>query len=256
MHNYHDTHKCLPPAALLVNGNVNYDCHSWYSFTLPFIEQQPLFDTITFNTIVGGGNNADLRGTLISAHVCPSDVPHIIQEDSNATWRVQRTNYVVNLGNTDYGHQDKGTVTGRAGPFRLNEKSMMASIHDGTSNTLMFSEVVVPKDTGWGGWYGVPMYGGGCGFTAYTSPNSLGPDEMARKCYSDLGAPDIAVCNTNAGSDHASVVNQVVTPRSFHPGGVNVSLCDGSVRFVTETIDLAVWRAASTASGKESETLP
>jgi prepilin-type processing-associated H-X9-DG protein len=42
------------------------------------------------------------------------------------------------------------------------------------------------------------------------------------------------------------------TSRSFHPGGVNVGLCDGSVRFVGETISLAVWQALATPRGGES----
>jgi prepilin-type processing-associated H-X9-DG protein len=40
--------------------------------------------------------------------------------------------------------------------------------------------------------------------------------------------------------------------RSKHSGGVNTSLCDGSVRFISNYIDLATWRALSTAAGSES----
>jgi prepilin-type processing-associated H-X9-DG protein len=40
--------------------------------------------------------------------------------------------------------------------------------------------------------------------------------------------------------------------RSLHPGGVNASLCDGSVRFFGDEIDLNVWRALSTSQGSES----
>ena len=42
-----------------------------------------------------------------------------------------------------------------------------------------------------------------------------------------------------------------VTSRSFHPGGVQVALADGSVRFVGNTIDLAIWRALATRAGGE-----
>jgi prepilin-type processing-associated H-X9-DG protein len=39
--------------------------------------------------------------------------------------------------------------------------------------------------------------------------------------------------------------------RSRHPGGVNVAMCDGSVHFVLDEVDLATWRAASTVQGEE-----
>jgi prepilin-type processing-associated H-X9-DG protein len=40
--------------------------------------------------------------------------------------------------------------------------------------------------------------------------------------------------------------------RSRHPGGVNVALCDGSVRFISDTIVIATWRALSTSQGGET----
>lgn len=43
-----------------------------------------------------------------------------------------------------------------------------------------------------------------------------------------------------------------IAARSRHPGGVNVALCDGSVRFVSDAIALDTWRALSTTYGKES----
>ncbi|MGI6419035.1 MAG: H-X9-DG-CTERM domain-containing protein [Thermoguttaceae bacterium] len=46
------------------------------------------------------------------------------------------------------------------------------------------------------------------------------------------------------------------TARSYHPGGVQVGLGDGSVRFVSETIDLFTWQALSTPSGQETISLP
>ena len=42
-----------------------------------------------------------------------------------------------------------------------------------------------------------------------------------------------------------------VTSLSYHPGGVNATLVDGAVRFVAETIDLAIWRAMATRDGGE-----
>jgi len=256
MHNYHDINKRLPLAATMArySGYDSYDGHSWYSRTLPFIEQQPLYDKINWNVIVGGNNHPEMRGAFLSVHHCPSDY-QIIQEDTSTTWRIQRTNYCVNFGNTRYNQQDYNGVTAAGAPFALDWVChAFADITDGLSNTLLLAEVLVPRGTAWEGYHGIPMYAGGAGFTAYYSPNSIGPDNMARRCYTDLG-PGTHSC-TLCGSNHSDVAYQIVVSRSRHPGGVQVALCDGSVRFVSETVDLALWRASSTAWGGEANQLP
>jgi prepilin-type processing-associated H-X9-DG protein len=48
---------------------------------------------------------------------------------------------------------------------------------------------------------------------------------------------------------------QILSARSFHTGGVNASMCDGSVRFVRESIAVATWRAAGSAKGGETLSL-
>ena len=257
MHNYHDVNRTLPIGSLHV-GN-NYDGHSWYSRILSYMEQDNLADTVNYTVIVGGNNNPQLRTTKIDAHYCPSDMP-IMQEEGNTTWQIWRTNYAANFGNTDYGARDKTaggvTVTGVQGPFGLNTSYAFRDITDGLSNTLLIGEVITPKDLGWGGWYGVPMYAGGAGFTTFNSPNSAGPDEAARQCYTNLGGGVNAICNvTTSGNDLASVQAQVFTARSQHPGGVQVTMSDGSARFVSENVDLNTWRSAATASGGEVNNL-
>ncbi len=257
IHNYHDVNRALPIGAMEVGGN--YDGHSWYSRTLSYLEQENLANTINYTVIVGGNNNPELRGTVLSAHYCPSDTP-AMQEESNPTWRIWRTNYAANFGNTDFGARDKTaggvTVTGVKGPFGLNTNYAFRDLTDGLSNTLLFGEVVTPKDSGWGGWYGIPMYAGGAGFTAFYSPNSAGPDEAARRCYSDLGGGVNGSCIVGpGGNDLAGVQAQVFTARSKHPGGIQVSMTDGSSRFVSENVDLNVWHAAASASGGETTNL-
>ena len=49
---------------------------------------------------------------------------------------------------------------------------------------------------------------------------------------------------------------EVHTARSFHPGGVNLALCDGSVTFVGDAIDLVLWRALASHDGEEPVGLP
>jgi prepilin-type N-terminal cleavage/methylation domain-containing protein len=183
MQNYHDANRALSPAATPWDSNGagdDFDGHLRYSRTLAFIEQSALDSQLNYGVRVGANNHGAMRGAFIPAHHCPSD-GQIIQEESNPTWRIYRTNYVVNFGAMNYGQRDitAGGVTIKAWglPFIIDyAKRAFRDITDGTSNTMMFSEVLVPKDTGWGGYYGVPMYAGGAGFTAYNSPNSTSPD--------------------------------------------------------------------------------
>jgi prepilin-type processing-associated H-X9-DG protein len=53
-----------------------------------------------------------------------------------------------------------------------------------------------------------------------------------------------------------SAVGAQAAARSKHTGGVNLALADGSVRFVSDTVDLAVWRAMGTAMGGEAVVVP
>jgi prepilin-type processing-associated H-X9-DG protein len=72
-----------------------------------------------------------------------------------------------------------------------------------------------------------------------------------RNWYNHLLPPNSPCWRLNASWDRI-----VSPPSSYHPGGINLVLLDGSVRFVSETIDWEVWRAAGTREGDETLTLP
>jgi prepilin-type N-terminal cleavage/methylation domain-containing protein/prepilin-type processing-associated H-X9-DG protein len=262
MHSYHEANNQLPPAVIPTYGNwsgsQDQDGHSWYSRTLPFIDQIPLYDGLDFNVIATQGYNLDLRITLIAAHNCPSDGDPIIEEQNTTTYEIRRTNYAVNMGQTDVGQDAIGPVASLDAPFGIYElvnapkgyRKSFATITDGLSNTLLLSEVVRPRDPGFVGRYAIPILGNGAGFTAYYSPNSIGPDQVFGACYTDLGGV-AGSCNTIGNAS-----GQILTARSNHSGGVNASFCDGSGHFIADTIDLAVWRAMATANGGETVNAP
>lgn len=253
IHNYHDVNSAFPIGALPVNND--FDGHSWYSRILPQIEQTALYNGLNFSVIVGNNNNPDLRATKLPAHFCPSDNA-MMQESTNNTWKVWRTNYAANFGNTNYGGTTKSSETFKGAPFGINNAFNFGTVTDGTSNTLLLGEVVTPKNAGWQGYYGVPMYAGGAGFTGWFTPNSLGPDEMARKCFNDNLDTAIAAKCASAGGNQADVANQVATLRSKHSGGVNSARCDGSVQFLSQNIDLVTYRAMTSAQGAEVISVP
>jgi prepilin-type processing-associated H-X9-DG protein len=225
-----------------------------------------LYNKCNFNVVVSCSTtvNYDIRATYLAAHHCPSDTGPIIAENYSDIYKVHRTNYLVNMGQTDTSQnaitRSGVTVPSAAAPFGVYAKEQLdkinkpfAAITDGLSNTMMLSEAVVPHDAGFAGMYAVPIYGRGAGFTAYYSPNSVGPDVSSGNCYTDLGGAP-------GSCDYAtSEMTQILVARSRHPGGVNVAMCDGSVRFVSNTLDLAIWRAMATAAapaGGEPLTTP
>jgi hypothetical protein len=117
-------------------------------------------------------------------------------------------------------------------------------ITDGLSNTLLASEVLQGRDAD---LRGLSWWGAAAGFEAFTEPNSLTPDRMqnADSCKSPPTFPNPPCLAQGAGNV------MFATARSNHPGGVVFGLCDASVQYAADGVDLAVWRALSTIAGDE-----
>lgn len=232
-----------------------YDDHGWYSQIGAFIEEQAWHDLIDFDVSFSHEINDAARRTFISLYACPSDIGLQRNEWESPTWARIRGNYVVNFGNTNYGQVDVGREVPFGGaPFTYREKTGLGKIVDGTSNTLLMSEIKVlpelPSQSAWGGPYSdFSTSLGGQVFTAWLPPNSQVGDEVARL----IVAPEIYLSNqipVPRQRDPSKL--QTFAARSHHAGGVHASLCDGSVHFFSEGIDLQVWRAWATAQGADS----
>ena len=235
VHNYGCTYRSrLPMGAARSPDNR----HTWTIGLLPYIEQQARYDlydhSVGFwqspNTIP---NTSDgVLGETIPLFHCPSD--------RGGTWLGDqylrsRGNYPVNNGNP------RATDPAAASaPFLVNEYVKLADVAgDGTSNTLMFGEYVMAlKDTDFD-QRGDPLNDQqGWRFNTFNTPNS-GIDSI-RFCASSTKLP----------CDHTQPYQ--MTARSKHPGGVNVTLVDGSTRFIAETISLQCWRALGSMNGGET----
>src|SRR5687768_11973044 len=143
----------------------------------------------------------------------------------------------------------------------LGQGTKFSQIIDGSSNTLMISEVVGVDSSldGRGGWVLPSM--GSSNFSAKWEPNAQGTgidpetntslpkhDRIAICDARSIPASDPMFCETrrNDGQVWAAA-------RSRHPGGVNAAMCDASVRFVADGIELRAWRALATRDGGEVE---
>ncbi len=131
----------------------------------------------------------------------------------------------------------------------------IAEITDGTSNTLCVAEVI-QGPTG-DDIRGFSWWGGGSAFTTYQTPNNpnavdvmsgggCGTSNITLPLASQYNAPRMP-CTTS----QTNTLPRMQSARSRHTGGVNTALCDGSVRFVTNSVSLIAWRAAGSAQGGE-----
>ena len=250
MHNYHDIHKKFTPMV-----GVSGCCWGpWQRAILPCLEQNNLWELYVNH----GGNDAtgprygaapnttNVTTKRIPTLSCPSDT-------FNAPiGNITSHNYTVNVGNTGaFGNPAVlNGVTHGGSPFKYRVGTTaqwgvfgMRDLTDGTSSTLMVGEVLQGSGTDLRGF---TWWGDASGFSTYLMPNSPLPDVIYTATYCNNLPTQNMPCTTSTTANPS-----MFGLRSRHPGGVQVALCDGSARFVADTIDLNIWRALSTSQGGE-----
>jgi prepilin-type N-terminal cleavage/methylation domain-containing protein/prepilin-type processing-associated H-X9-DG protein len=250
MHNYHDTHKKFPI------GSRSGPRQAWPMHLWPYVDQSMLSNAIpNLNTqefylppaTINNGTLNGLTGAKLTLYYCPTDAGADIT--NNPSYCRRRGNYAVNWGVTLYGQAPQANAMAPFGHMNGNRATplvvKMTTITDGTSNTLMMSETLCAKSESDNDWRGdFQNDDGHFRFQSRITPNSTSPDIIASGWFQPTGDPAMPAV---AGASNA----QVAGARSRHPGGVNVSLCDGTVRFVTNSINLITWQALSTMNGNE-----
>jgi len=229
-----------------------FNDYGWYSLIGPYIEQVSWHSSIDFSRSFSHEVNLGPRRVKIPLFGCPDDG---LKENEwpHKNWARVRSNYVVNAGNTDYGQAVKGGVAFGGAPFIPRSGLRMAAIRDGLSSTLMTSEAITTLSSEW--WGGpisdVSIALGGQTFTGWLGPNSSTPDESVRLCPVPSQYNGIPGCNMTHTNENQTK-RSVFAARSKHHGGVTVSYCDGSVHFVSDSVDLlGVWRPMTTSKGGE-----
>lgn len=239
MHNYHDVFNVFPV------GQHNCCWGTWMVAILPYIEQAPLFQLYQNS----GGNDAtgpryssapnttQVTTKRLAVLTCPSD------KDSRPFGNITSHNYVVNFGNTGYSQGTVNGVTFKGAPFGNLKAYGFRDCTDGTSTTLLMAEVLQGNGSDLRGF---SWWGDACEFTTYLTPNSNIPDRI----YT------IGFCNNQPDRNLPCDVSTTANPtmfgsRSMHEGGVQVIMCDGSSKFVSENIDLNTWRSLGTTQGGE-----
>ena len=244
MHNYHDVNGQFPI------GARNNPRQAWPMYLWGYIEQdnvatrnditQPFY--VPPGTI--GGTLNGLCGVKVPLYYCPADNGSDL-DAGTAYYQRRRGNYVVNWGNVKY--DTPPNEAGKAPFWDINGNrgtpgvTNIASITDGTSNTLMMSETLMAKSHNDNDWRGdIQNDDGVFKFMTLTTPNSTSPDVVNWAIPNN----DPLMPVTTAGSQYSAA-------RSRHTGGVNVAFCDGSIRFVRNSISLATWQALGSMNGNE-----
>ena len=275
-HNYVSLNKQLPaghgyaPIADYGTGKSHEEEFTWVDRILPQLENVSIESAINWNLSPGTAattpDQVKLWDQNIPFFLCPSDPisQTLFGTTCGGPWRFGRINYGGNYG---WGLDKNAARMEGGGPgypyphidgvFAFNSNTRLEQIHDGTSNTLLASELVVGHTcTIRGSW----CYDEGPLIMEFYSPNDPTPDST-RWCDPADGVPGASgPCVWIPGGNGYSgdigqgldTLNKVLhTSRSMHPGGVNAAMCDGSCRFVGDTISLSVWRALGTSNGGE-----
>ncbi len=252
MHNYHDTHSKFPAGQpqgyyhdnwYSMPGLKEFNRANWAGDILPYVEQPAIYGE--FQAVLLANSTytcfAPFSTNAIPTFSCPSDP----KSPKQSLGQGFHTSYVACHGS--------GYATPTADPRGINldgifyglSKVRLTDITDGTSNTVMVSELLQGDDALGGGndvrgrmWNTIHS---GTTFSTLYPPNSTVGDNLMGYCGAVPGAP--------CGSQ--SVINSFSLARSKHTGGVNSARADGSVAFITNTITPNTWRWMGTRSGGE-----
>jgi prepilin-type N-terminal cleavage/methylation domain-containing protein len=285
VHNYATAHGALPMGYGLLPeggygtgvaetpGQKQYAEWPWATRILAYLEQNAITTRIDWKWNPGNAQNfPDVIRTVVSAKIasfhCPSDdTAKTNWADAGACYSNSlfpagfgRISYAGNFGYGEGVNPASGQLEARFegirpgarrihGVFGYNHGDKFSEITDGTSNTLLTSELII------GGICtirGNQCYDEGPVFMEFYRPNDPTPD-LVRWCDPQDKLPEaIAPC-----LDSVTTLNMVLhTSRSMHPGIVVASTCDGSTHVINDDVDLEVWRALGSPRGEETVSIP
>jgi prepilin-type N-terminal cleavage/methylation domain-containing protein/prepilin-type processing-associated H-X9-DG protein len=241
-HNYHSTYERLPP----INDST---VGTWPVHLFPYIEQDPLYQRwMAAGTLQarGAGGANSLMAQVIPMLLCPSD-PFPVQVYNRGVFGLFTPDGKYE-GLSSYGANNGAQLPANNamdGVFYNNSKVRLTDITDGTSNTIMFGD----------GYHSDPKWGQLMGSTTNTMEAyaawSGGPFFVQRSALASVNYRIPATLTTPpTGASNPEYYKRVFAYASGHTGGANVALCDGSVRFLRDSLSLTLLQEFSTvASG-------
>lgn len=290
LHNYHDTHLAFPS----IKGGPDYSGSTStgliyrmgpYPRMASFLEQQAIYEE-AMSVVSVPTYSHPIQDYEIPILLCPSDITSGALEGTTG-----KLNYAFCVGDNRINQDHTGNHRHSRGMFSIYSWPTFADIVDGTSNTIAVSEFIRPASHG---DFGDIVNLGGT-FTLsecvasydHSSKQYTGSSWLAARgwrwhdafvafsVFQTLLPPNSPSCSSTSGWS-ASTGSQygVYSASSRHPGGCNVMMADGSVRFIAETIDagslstaiptttqtgasnFGVWGALGTKSSGEAVAIP
>ncbi len=258
LHTFHDTRKFFPPGgiststtatalrtkqAFNIPGGVT---HGWAVFLLPYVEQQNLYDQYRFDLDWRHATNRPVREQQLSVMQCPSSQRNRFDQfNASGFGTVQAAagdygvNNAIDSGLAALNLIDAQTQAAPNGVMRVNELHGFADIIDGSSNTTWICEdagrparfvtgrrVLAGRVSG-GGW-------------------ADRENEYITHGFTSTGLASPGPCPINCTNN-----NEIY---AFHPQGAMCMFGDGSVRFVSQTVDIRVIGRVLTRAAGEAQT--
>jgi prepilin-type N-terminal cleavage/methylation domain-containing protein/prepilin-type processing-associated H-X9-DG protein len=284
MHNHHDARDTLPPGGMQSGANGTACYSNWGIEILPFIEQEALYkqyNQLAFNSTDA---NRAVCQQRVKTYECPSDpLAGTLEKpysgpDNGHEWR--HSSYRANSGkgnslnaetawdtfepqywpNNTLNQTFKGPLHGTAAAYNgvpdqtgtshdvsvavMGGPERFANITDGLSNTIMVGEFTVTDVTRRGTFWGYT-------YASYNQSSFLTESRILNNSYNKCWKPD-GVHDGGQGEDNPCKRGW----GSMHPAGMNVLLCDGSVRFLSFNIAIEVLADMATIAGGEPTQLP
>jgi prepilin-type N-terminal cleavage/methylation domain-containing protein/prepilin-type processing-associated H-X9-DG protein len=284
MMNYESANGALPPQAILIGVGTQKPTifvSEWSPSAriMAFLEQGSAFNSINFTLDYKAPANTTVSMLTLSVLVCPSETQPQPNTTSDGTFAV--SNYGWCVGDW-YVYGGYGGLDNRSA-FSMNRSRRLAAFQDGLSQTMLASEGKAYNNQ----LRKCVAAGSGGTLSGLSDPNNI-PSPSASSAiiqadagsctleavalsrwtdggvyYSGMttaitpnlpvlvGTPAVDVDLVSMDENNGGPTYAAVTARSYHPGGVNALLGDGSVRFVKNSINGAAWRALGTIAGGE-----
>lgn len=289
MHNFESSHKKFPPGLLIGKDQYRWSAvarilpYVEEANLAGRLDVSQDYHLIGISGTVYPDKNAALssgepllKSARVPTLICPSEIRDEVRiDDGTGNARDYMTNYGVNYG--IWKVHDPADPDGSPGAFTGNEGFGTRNFSDGLSNTLMLAEVKgwqpyfrdvggnpdlpetaedLPRDGSFKSETGHTEWVDGrahqSGFTATFTPNTRVAHQDGGEIYDiDFNSWRIRQPG-DSDYDPAKITYAAVTARSYHSGNtVNVAKMDGSVKSVSDAIELLVWRAMATRNGEE-----
>jgi prepilin-type N-terminal cleavage/methylation domain-containing protein len=251
LHNYHDTYAIFPPGDHRIGGQYY---KNWALYILPFLEQNNLAERYDDSVPNIHANNAFVRTSFVKVYTCPSDMHAnqvLIPETGAPDGTYNGVAYMTGSYRAMGGQSVDGNnfFTGFDSEIKANPPNLRGVLHadgddtglsperfatitDGTSNTLMVGErTTISHETRTTFWAD--------SFNLYSASGAVAESATLLNDYDACieMTGNFAECKYGWGS--------------FHTGGINFVLCDGSIRWISLSIDMEIFTAMATIGNGE-----